>query len=66
MRSLGVRVVGDAESMRMPADVPVTEGPATAPDVSADVAAAAVAAVLEVALGAGPADGGTRPEGRTP
>lgn len=56
VRDLGVRVVGEAESMRMPAEVPVVDGPAVPPDVTPEVAAAAVAAVLRVALGSGGSD----------
>lgn len=49
-RSLGVRIVGDPESMRMPADVPVADGPPEPPALDVDVAAAAVAAVVDLAL----------------
>jgi hypothetical protein len=50
IRAMGVRVVGDPETMRVPSDVPVADGPAELPGVSEEVAAAAVAAVVGVAL----------------
>ena len=56
IQALDVRVVGEAESMRLPVDVPVAEAPLEIPSVSGEVAAAAVAAVIRVAIGPGPAD----------
>lgn len=50
IRGLGVRVVGDPEAMRVPDDLDVAETPAGLPDVSGEVAAAAVAAVIRSAL----------------
>jgi hypothetical protein len=49
-RSLGVRIVGDPESMRMPADVPVADGPSEPASLTPEVAAASVAAVVDLAL----------------
>jgi hypothetical protein len=46
----GVRVVGNPETMRVPHDIRITQGSAELPGVSEDVAAAAVAAVMDVAL----------------
>ncbi|WP_372728236.1 hypothetical protein [Nocardioides sp.] len=57
IQTSGVRIVGDPESMRLPDDVPVAAGPADAPGVSGDVAAAAVAAVIRVALAQGDESG---------
>jgi hypothetical protein len=50
IRAMGVRVVGDPEKMRVPPHVPVADGPAELPGVSEEVAAAAVAAAIDVAL----------------
>jgi hypothetical protein len=58
--TLGVRVVGDAESMRIPADVPVVSGPVELPTVSAETAAAAVTAAMQVSLGEGSGDDGAQ------
>ena len=62
IQALDVRVVGDAESMRLPADVPVAPSPFEAPSVSGAVAAAAVTAVIRVALGPGAATPSTQPD----
>jgi hypothetical protein len=48
--ALGVRVVGDPDTLRLPDDVPVRESEEAPPRLDADDAAEAVAAVLAVAL----------------
>jgi hypothetical protein len=53
VRALGVRVVGDPESMRMPDDVPTAPTPLEPPALSIGVAAHAIAAVLGAAIGKG-------------
>ena len=47
---MGVRIVGDPEKMRVPPDIRVAQASAELPGVSEAVAAAAVAAVMDVAL----------------
>ena len=59
IRALGVHVVGDPESMRMPDDVPTAVPPLDPPALDLAIAAAAVAAVVNVAL----ADAGEEPAG---
>ena len=54
---MGVRIVGDPESMRVPDDVPVATPPLEPPALDLGIAATAVAAVVELAL---------RREGQTP
>ena len=61
IRSLGVQVVGDPESQRMPADVPTAVPPLAPPALDLPIAAAAVAAVVNVAL----ADVGEEPDSQT-
>jgi hypothetical protein len=62
IRSLGVHVVGDPESMRMPADVPTATPPLEAPALDLDIAAAAVAAVVDLALRDSGQEPGDTPE----
>ncbi len=50
VRSMGARIVGDPESMRVPDDVPVATPPLEPPGLDLGIAAAAVAAVVELAL----------------
>lgn len=50
VRSMGVRVIGDPESMRVPDDVPVAVPPLEPPPLDLGIAAAAVAAVADLAL----------------
>lgn len=50
IRSMGVRIVGDPESMRVPDDVLVATPPLEAPALDLGIAATAVAAVVELAL----------------
>lgn len=51
VRSLGVRVVGDPEVLRMPADVPTAPTPLEPPALPIEVAANAIAAVMVEAHG---------------
>ncbi len=57
IRAMGVRIVGDPESMRVPVDVPVAAPPLEPPPLDLEIAAAAVAAVVALAL---------KREGQTP
>lgn len=61
IRDLGVRVVGDPQAMRIPDDLEVDAGPTQPPGVGADIAAAAVLAVMQVALRA---QGAVSPDGQ--
>ncbi len=49
-RSLGVRLVGDPESMRMPDDTPVADAASGPAALDPDLAASAVAAVIDLVL----------------
>lgn len=50
VRAMGIRVVGDPESMRVPDDVPVATPPLDPPTLDLGIAAAAVAAVVALGL----------------
>ena len=59
--SMGVRVVGDAERLRVPGDVAVAEADTRPPAVDQATAAAAIFAALRLAAGSQTADEGEAP-----